>query len=184
MVKYTQLQRVQADLRAGRITCRELVEHYLQRIEATRELNAYVEVYAAEARARADALDAQWAERPDSLGRLWGMVISHKDVICYAGHGVSAAAKILEGFESLYSATAVERLLAEDVIIIGRVNCDQFGMGSSNENSVYGPVRNAADPERVPGGSSGGSAVAVQADTCLVSLGTDTGGSVRQPAAF
>lgn len=184
MVKYTQLQRVQADLRAGRITCRELVEHYLQRIEATRELNAYVEVYAAEARARADALDAQWAERPDSLGRLWGMVISHKDVICYAGHGVTAAAKILEGFESLYSATAVERLLAEDVIIIGRVNCDQFGMGSSNENSVYGPVRNAADPERVPGGSSGGSAVAVQADTCLVSLGTDTGGSVRQPAAF
>ncbi len=183
-IKYSQLSEVQADLRAGKITCRQLVEYYLERIEATRSLNAYVEVYAEEALARAEALDTQWAEAPESVGRLWGMVLSHKDVICYAGHGVSAASKILEGFKSLYSATAVERLLAEDAIIIGRVNCDQFGMGSSNENSVYGPARNAADPERVPGGSSGGSAVAVQADTCLVSLGTDTGGSVRQPAAF
>ncbi len=111
-------------------------------------------------------------------------MISLKDNICYAGHQVSAASKILEGFTSLYSATAVERVLAEDAILIGRTNCDQFGMGSSNENSVYGPVRNALDPERVPGGSSGGAAVALQTDTCLIALGSDTGGSVRQPAGF
>jgi aspartyl-tRNA(Asn)/glutamyl-tRNA(Gln) amidotransferase subunit A len=84
----------------------------------------------------------------------------------------------------LFSATAIQRILDEDAIIIGRVNCDEFAMGSANENSAYGPVRNAVDTSKVPGGSSGGSAVAVQAETCLVSLGTDTGGSVRQPAAF
>lgn len=91
---------------------------------------------------------------------------------------------MLEGFTSLFSATAVERLLAEDVIIIGRTNCDEFAMGSTNENSCYGATKNAADPTKVPGGSSGGAAVAVQADTCLAALGSDTGGSVRQPAAF
>jgi aspartyl-tRNA(Asn)/glutamyl-tRNA(Gln) amidotransferase subunit A len=112
------------------------------------------------------------------------MVISIKDVICYQGHSVTAGSKILEGFKSLFSATAVERLLAEDAIIIGRTNCDEFAMGSTNETSIYGPTRNAADHSKVPGGSSGGAAVAVQADTCLVALGSDTGGSVRQPAAF
>ena len=89
-----------------------------------------------------------------------------------------------KGFESVYSATAVEKILQEDAIIIGRTNCDQFGMGSTNENSVYGPVKNAADNSKISGGSSGGSAVSVQADTCLASLGSDTGGSVRQPASF
>jgi aspartyl-tRNA(Asn)/glutamyl-tRNA(Gln) amidotransferase subunit A len=146
-------------------------------------LNAYVEVWADEALQRADALDAK-KQRGEVLGKLFGVVISLKDNICYAGHQVSAASKILEGFTSLYSATAVERLLAEDAILIGRTNCDQFGMGSSNENSVYGPVRNALDLERVPGGSSGGAAVALQTDTCLIALGSDTGGSVRQPAGF
>ena len=115
---------------------------------------------------------------------MFGAVVSIKDVICYQGHTVTAGSKILEGFQSLFSATAVERLLAEDAIIIGRTNCDEFAMGSTNETSYYGPVRNAADPTKVPGGSSGGAAVAVQADTCLISLGTDTGGSVRQPAAL
>jgi aspartyl-tRNA(Asn)/glutamyl-tRNA(Gln) amidotransferase subunit A len=129
-------------------------------------------------------LDERYRQSPGEMGRLYGMVLSHKDVICYQGHGVTAASKILQGFETPYSATAVERLLAEDAIIIGRVNCDEFAMGSSNETSHYGAVRNAAHPDRVPGGSSGGSAVAVQADTCLASLGSDTGGSVRQPAAF
>ena len=118
------------------------------------------------------------------MGRLFGAVISIKDVICYADHEVTAASKILSGFKSAFNATAIERLLKEDAIIIGRTNCDQFAMGSDNTNSVYGVVRNAADDTRVAGGSSGGAAVSVQADTCLVALGSDTGGSVRQPAAW
>jgi aspartyl-tRNA(Asn)/glutamyl-tRNA(Gln) amidotransferase subunit A len=184
MIKYNNLSAVQADWNAGKITCRALVEYYLERIEATRHLNIYIEVYAEEALAKADALDAQQKKDPELLGRLAGMVISVKDVICYKDHKVTAAAKILDGFTSLFSATAVERIVNQDVIIIGRVNCDQFAMGSTNENSIYGATRNAANPDKVPGGSSGASAVSVQADTCLASLGTDTGGSVRQPAAF
>ena len=145
---------------------------------------SYIEIFAEEALEKASILQAKFEANPTSVGRLFGMIISIKDVICYKGHKVTAASKILEGFESLFSATAVERILAEDVIIIGRVNCDQFAMGSTNENSVYGATRNAINPSKVPGGSSGASAVSVQADTCLASLGTDTGGSVRQPAAF
>lgn len=184
MSQYRTHSDVLQDLHQGKITCVALVQYYLNRIEATRHLNIYTEVYAEEALARAAALDARLATDPASAGRLFGAVIALKDVICYKDHEVTAASGILQGFRSLFSATAVERLLAEDAILIGRVNCDEFAMGSANENSYYGPVRNAADPERVPGGSSGGSAVAVQADTCLAALGSDTGGSVRQPAAF
>ena len=184
MPKFHTLNEVQTALRAGALSCEALVSHYLERIEATKHLNIYVEVYAEEAIAKALELDARFKTDPGSVGRLYGMVIALKDVICYRDHEVTAASRILRGFRSLLSATAVERLLAEDAIIIGRVNCDEFAMGSSNENSCYGPTRNAADPERVPGGSSGASAVAVQADTCLAALGSDTGGSVRQPAAF
>lgn len=184
MAKYAALTDIQTSLRKRETSCRAIVEYYLSQIEKTRHLNAFVEVWVDEALAKADELDARFQNDPGSTGRLFGAVISLKDNICYAGHQVTAASKILEGFTSLYSATAVDRLLAEDVIIIGRTNCDQFGMGSSNENSVYGPVLNAADPERVSGGSSGGAAVSVQADNCLAALGSDTGGSVRQPAAF
>ena len=184
MPKFSSLNALQSALRTGQVTCRAVVEHYLVQIEQHRALNAYVEVWAEEACAQADALDARLQSNPAQLGRLFGLVISLKDNICYAGHQVTAASRVLQGFTSLYSATAVERLLRADAIIIGRTNCDQFGMGSSNENSVYGPVHNALDPERVPGGSSGGGAVALQTDTCLVALGSDTGGSVRQPAAF
>ncbi len=184
MPKYASLADVQSALRSGAVTCRAVVEHYLQQIAETAHLNAYIEVWADEALQQADATDQRLQNAPEKLGRLFGAVVSLKDNICYAGHTVTAGSKILEGFQSLYSATAVERILAEGAIIIGRTNCDQFGMGSSNENSVYGPVKNPLDPERVSGGSSGGAAVSVQTDTCLVALGTDTGGSVRQPAGF
>ena len=112
------------------------------------------------------------------------MVIAIKDNICYKDHKVGAASKILDGFESQFTATALQRLLDEDAIVIGRANCDEFAMGSSNENSAFGIVKNYIDSERVPGGSSGGSAVAVQANFCTASLGSDTGGSIRQPASF
>ncbi len=178
------LSSIQQLLRSGQLTFVQIVRHYLNRIQATRHLNAYIEIFEEEALEKARQLDQKIQQSPESLGHLFGAVISIKDVLCYKDHKVSGAAKILEGFTSLYSATAVERLVNEDAIIIGRVNCDQFGMGSSNENSIYGPVKNAADETCVSGGSSGGSAVAVQTGTCLASLGTDTGGSVRQPAAY
>jgi aspartyl-tRNA(Asn)/glutamyl-tRNA(Gln) amidotransferase subunit A len=184
MKSYAKLSDIQADLRAGQITCRQLVAFYLEQIAATKHLNAYIEVYADEALQRAQSLDERWAADPASAGRLYGMVISIKDVICYKDHQVTGGSHILEGFTSLFSATAVERLLAEGAIIIGRTNCDEFAMGSTNETSYYGPTKNAADPSRIPGGSSGGAAVAVQAGACLAALGSDTGGSVRQPAAF
>ena len=181
---YRTLVEIQAALRRGALRCEDLVQAYLNQIQATRALNIYIEVYAAEALAQARRLDERLSENPAQAGRLFGLVVSLKDVLCYEGHAVTAGSRILQGFQSLFSATAVERLLREDAIIIGRVNCDEFAMGSANEHSFYGPTRNAADPERVPGGSSGASAVAVQAGTCMASLGSDTGGSVRQPAAF
>ncbi len=113
-----------------------------------------------------------------------GVVVGLKDVISYKNHKLSASSKILENYTSIYNASVVEKLLAEGAIIIGRQNCDEFAMGSSNENSAFGNVLNAADNTRVPGGSSGGSAVCIQAGLCMISLGSDTGGSVRQPADF
>ena len=177
------LRQVQADIKAGNTSCEKLVNSYLQRIEEKKHLNAYLEVYGNEALERARLLDQKLASGA-ATGKLFGCVIAIKDNICYKQHKVSAGSKILEGFTSLYNATVVERMLAEDAIIIGRTNCDEFAMGSSNENSAYGNVLNAQDNSRVPGGSSGGSAVGVQADLCHLSLGSDTGGSIRQPASF
>lgn len=171
------------DLLQGSTSCVATVTHYLQQIEANKHLNAFTEVYADEALQQAAVLDEK-RKSGGPLKKLHGVVISIKDVICYKGHTVTASSKILEGFKSIYTATAVQRLLDEDAIIIGACNCDEFAMGSSNENSVYGNVLNALDETKVPGGSSGGSAVAVQAGLSMVSLGSDTGGSVRQPADF
>jgi len=164
------------------IDCKAIVNYYLNNIQTKAHLNAFVEVYTHAALAQAEIIDSKIAS--GKAGKLAGMVIGIKDVLCYEGHQVNSSSKILEGFESQFTATAVQKLIDEDAIIIGRLNCDEFGMGSSNENSVHGKVLNAIDESRVPGGSSGGSAVAVQAGLCTVSLGTDTGGSVRQPAAF
>jgi aspartyl-tRNA(Asn)/glutamyl-tRNA(Gln) amidotransferase subunit A len=180
--EYLTLADLQHDLRAGNTTCVTLVGQYLARIEQNQHLNAFVEVYAEEARQRALEVDNRLAH--NEAGRLAGLVLGIKDVLCQTGHGVQAGSKILNNYHSPFTATAVQRLLDEDAIIIGRQNCDEFAMGSSNESSYFGPVRNAVDPTRVPGGSSGGSAVAVQAGLCHASLGSDTGGSVRQPASF
>jgi aspartyl-tRNA(Asn)/glutamyl-tRNA(Gln) amidotransferase subunit A len=163
--------------------CSIAVNHYLIEIEKKKHLNAFLEVFEEEAILRAKELDEKRKEGKP-LGKLHGVVVGIKDVICYKGHIVSAGSKILENFKSIYHATVVEKLLQEDAIIIGRQNCDEFAMGSSNENSAFGVVRNALDESRVPGGSSGGSAVSVQAALTMISLGSDTGGSVRQPADF
>lgn len=179
---YLSLKDIQDDIRIGEITLPGLVDGYLARIKAGERLNIFREVFEEEAIVQASSI--QQKIEKGSHGRLAGMVIAIKDNICYAGHKVSASSKILEGFESLFSATVVERLIAEDAIIIGRANCDEFAMGSSNENSAFGPVLNPLDETRVPGGSSGGSAAAVAAGMCLAALGSDTGGSIRQPASF
>jgi len=178
------LQQLQAELKSGTTSCKAVVATYLEEIKATAHLNIYVEVFGEEAIQAALALDRKIQTTPDRLGKLFGLVVSIKDVLCYEGHEVTAGSKILGGFKSSYSATAVQRLLDEDAIIIGRTNCDEFAMGSSNENSFYGPTINGAGENRIPGGSSGASAVSVQMDTCMVALGSDTGGSVRQPAGF
>ncbi len=182
--EFRNLVKVQEAINAGSLTLSQLVESYLSQIQETTDLNIYVRIFEDEARTRAAALDQKAAKDPGQKGKLFGLIVSIKDVICYAGHPVTAGSKMLSGYKSPFSATAVERLLAEDAIIIGMVNCDEFAMGSSNEHSVYGPTRNGTAPEYIPGGSSGASAVSVQMDTCLVSLGSDTGGSVRQPASF
>ena len=182
MKGYTSLASIQNDISSGKITVSGLVSHYLGVIDTKKHLNAFLEVYTEEALHKAEKLDEKL--KKGTAGRLAGMVLALKDNICYKGHHVSASSRILTDFTSLYSATVVERLLAEDVIIIGRVNCDEFAMGASNENSAFGPVLNDADQSKVSGGSSGGAAVAVQAGMCLAALASDTGGSIRQPAAF
>ena len=182
MFSFTSIAQYHEALQHG-LSCEEVVSTYLKKIDTNKELNAFVDVYTDESLSRARALDKKRASGA-SLRKLHGVVIALKDVICYADHKLTAASAILGEFKSIYSATAVQRLLDEDAIIIGNCNCDEFAMGSTNEHSVYGAVKNAADLTRVPGGSSGGSAVAVQADMCMASLGSDTGGSVRQPADF
>ncbi len=183
MFIFHSIQSYHAALQDGSATCEEAVLFYLNKIKKLQHLNAFVSVYAEEALQRAAKLDEK-RKAGKATGKLHGVVVGIKDVICYKDHPVSASSAILKGFTSIYNATAVENLLEEDAIIIGHLNCDEFAMGSTNENSVYGNVLNALDETRVPGGSSGGSAVSVQAGLCMISLGSDTGGSVRQPADF
>ncbi|MBA3679745.1 MAG: Asp-tRNA(Asn)/Glu-tRNA(Gln) amidotransferase subunit GatA [Bacteroidetes bacterium] len=182
MYSFSNIITLQADLKAGKTSCTALVEQAIAAIAEKKHLNAFIEVFEASAKELAKKTDDKI--KMGTAGRLAGVVIGLKDNICYKGHKVSASSKILEGFESLYSSTVVEKILAEDAIIIGRLNCDEFAMGSSNENSAFGNVLNPLNEKFVPGGSSGGSAVAVAANLCHVTLGSDTGGSIRQPASF
>jgi len=180
--RYNSLLEVQKDIQLGILTCLDLVKYYLDNISEKSNLNAFIEVYTEEAIQKAKEVDTKI--KAGTAGKLAGMVIGLKDVLCHKDHKLTASSKILETFESQFTGTAIERILTEDVIVIGRQGCDEFAMGSSNEKSIYGVVRNADNLNKVPGGSSGASAVAVQADMCLTSLGSDTGGSVRQPASF
>lgn len=182
MRSYATFRDIQHDLQQGTLSCTELVQHHLSIIKSKAHLNAFLSVYEEEALTRAAEVDQKIKQ--GNAGKLAGLVVALKDVLSHAQHPLQASSKILDGFIAQYNGTAVQRLLDEDAIIIGRNNCDEFAMGSSNENSSFGPVLNDADNTRVPGGSSGGSAVAVQAGMCRISLGSDTGGSVRQPAAF
>ena len=184
MIRNKSLSQIQQELLHASITCEQMVHSYLANIENFKDLNAFVEVYADEAIQAAKALDIKIKQNPTALGRLFGCFISIKDLIVQKDHKVSAGSKILEGFVSQFDATCIAALLAEDAIIIGRTNCDEFGMGSANTNSYFGPVKNGANIDRVSGGSSGGAAVSVQMDMCLAAIGTDTGGSVRQPASM
>ncbi len=182
-MQFKTFQATRAAVLRGDATMAEVVDVFLARIaEANPTINALLWVDEATARVRARELDALHAEGRDLP--LLGMVMAIKDVLCIRDQPVTCASHILEGFTSLYDATAVVRLREAGAIFIGKANCDEFAMGSSNENSYFGPVRNPVDTTRVPGGSSGGSAAAVAAGFCHTALGTDTGGSIRQPAAF
>ncbi|MEI6639314.1 MAG: Asp-tRNA(Asn)/Glu-tRNA(Gln) amidotransferase subunit GatA [Chlorobium sp.] len=166
-----------------KITCEEVVRFYLERIDRHSNSNIYITVFHDQALERARYLDQKLREGLP-LGKLFGLPMAIKDNIAIKGGRLTCASKILEHYESVYDATSVLRLEAEDAIFLGKTNMDEFAMGSSNENSAYGNVPNPFDEKRVPGGSSGGSAAAVASELALVALGSDTGGSVRQPAGF
>ncbi len=175
---------VRAALAAKKLSARELAADYYKRIDARNaDLNAYLTLSQDRAYTQAERVDAQVAAGKP-LPPLAGVPIAVKDVISTRGVRTSCGSKILENYIPPYDATAVERLEAAGAVILGKTNCDEFAMGSSNENSAYGPVRNPEAPDRVPGGSSGGSAAAVAAGLAVASLGTDTGGSIRQPGSF
>ncbi len=170
-------------LDAREISSLELTEAFLARIEATQgKLNTFISTTPEMARAQAEEADRRIAS--GDAGPLCGIPVGVKDIILARGTRTTAASAILKSYEAPYDATVVARMRAAGAVLVGKLNCDEFAMGSSNENSAYGLTRNPWDTDRVPGGSSGGSAAAVAARQCIVSLGTDTGGSIRQPAAF
>lgn len=181
MLQYKNHSEKLAKVKSKEISLVENVKSFLDEIEFKKDINAYNFVFD-------DALEqAKIIEEKihnNSAGKLAGMVIAIKDVLSIKDKPLSCSSKMLEDFNSVYTATAVQKLIDEDAVIIGKTNCDEFAMGSSNENSAFGKVLNPVDKTRVPGGSSGGSAAAVAAKLCDVSLGTDTGGSIRQPASF
>jgi len=170
------------EIEAGAITCERVTRAHLEAIQHGQRLNAFLSVLAEKAIDTAQRVDARIAS--GNAGSLAGMVVAIKDVLCMKDERVTCGSRFLESFVSLYDATVVRRLMSEDAVVIGKTNMDEFAMGSSTENSAFGPVLNPVDETRVPGGSSGGSCVAVAAGMSHTALGTDTGGSIRQPAAF
>lgn len=169
-------------LNKQKTSCVYIVECFLKNINKNKHLNAFNEVFESEVREKALLIDKKILSA--KAGRLAGMVVGIKDNILYKNHKSSASSKMLENFVSPYNSTIVQRLIDEDAIIIGSLNCDEFAMGSSNETSYFGNVLNPIDNTKVPGGSSGGAAAAVKASLCHIAIATDTGGSIRQPASF
>lgn len=183
LTKLTLVKAAEA-LKRGDFNSQDLVAAYLQAIEEKNSaLNIYLEVFTDEAKQQAEAADKR-RERGESLGELDGLPIAIKDNMLIKGHLVSSGSQMLKPYSATYDATVIKKLREAGAIFLGRVNMDEFAMGSSNETSAYGPVKNPLDPTRVPGGSSGGSAAAVAANLALAALGSDTGGSIRQPASF
>lgn len=182
-MSFSDFSQLRISLESGDLTVTDLVQNYIENIEQENdEINAVISYDKEEALTKAEAIQ----QRIDGghAGKLAGMVVGIKDLICEKGKKATCASNILANFESVYDATAVKRLKEDDAILLGRLNMDEFAMGSSNENTIYGPARNPVDTSKVPGGSSGGSAAAVAAGFCTTSLGSDTGGSIRQPASY
>ena len=177
------IQNILKRVAGGEVSVRERVEYYLQNIRQNEHLNAFTSVLEEEALSKADALDEAF-KKGEKTGKMAGVVIGVKDLLNQKDTVTTCGSSMLANYRSVYDATVIRKLREEDAIFIGKTNMDEFAMGSSNENSAFGVVKNPLDPEYVPGGSSGGSAAAVAADLCDIALGTDTGGSIRQPAAF
>ena len=177
------ITQLSTELRAGDFSSVELTRHYLQRIhQLDKGLNSFITITEEQALAQAEAADKQLAAGEG--GVLTGIPVAHKDIFCTQGVRTSCGSRMLDNFISPYDATVVERLAGAGVVMLGKTNMDEFAMGSSNETSFYGPVKNPWNRDKVPGGSSGGSAAAMAARLCAATTGTDTGGSIRQPAAL
>ncbi|MBI9073410.1 MAG: Asp-tRNA(Asn)/Glu-tRNA(Gln) amidotransferase subunit GatA [Melioribacteraceae bacterium] len=181
MLTYSNYSEKISQLKNKKLSLQENVQYFLNQIKTKEHLNAFNFVFD-DAIEQANTISKKIED--GTAGKLAGMVVAIKDVLAIKDKPLTCSSKILKDFVSIYNATAVKKLIDEDAIIIGKTNCDEFAMGSSNENSAFGAVLNPVDEERVPGGSSGGSAAVVAAGLCDVSLGTDTGGSIRQPAAL
>lgn len=182
-MSFSSIEQIQQQLKNKERTLPDVVSHYIDNIDQQNEtINAIVSIDREAALQAAQSI--QQCIEDGTAGMLAGAVVGVKDLICERGKPTTCASDILSNFESVYDATVVEKLKQEDALLLGRLNMDEFAMGSSNENSIYGAVRNPHDTNKVPGGSSGGSAAAVAADFCTVSLGSDTGGSIRQPASY
>lgn len=183
MTDLKSLADIRASLLSGSITMRQVVASYLSDIKKQEDINAFITVFEEQALADADALDEK-IKNKEPLGALAGAVLAVKDNLSTKGELTTCASKILSNYRPVYNATVIDKCLEADAIIIGKTNMDEFAMGATTETSYFGPTKNPVDKTRVPGGSSGGSAASVAANLCTLALGTDTGGSIRQPAAY